>query len=51
MISTLFAGKMGRCKDSSANEKQIIVTNLKSDMSALQISDVKEKPYNSKEGC
>ena len=33
----LFAVKMGRCKDLTTAEKQIIVTHLRSGMSTVQI--------------
>ena len=37
--------KMGRCKDLTATEKQIIVTRLKSGMSTLQISKMLKRDH------
>ena len=36
---------MGRCKDFTTAEKQIVVTHLKSRMSTLEISEILERDH------
>ena len=44
-VDQLITVKMGRCKDLTATEKQIIVTRLKSGMSTLQISKMLKRDH------